>query len=223
MHLLVLLSLLSFTQAFGAYHFWNNNVTSYVTGAITYLTLPEAPDPMMPMLVLWPGLYASPGGILTQTLAMSAANPWAEGAGNACQGSPWCIVCSYYTASTERQTAGRYQAAAAGQTVMIQYQYDAATGNYTQWAVIDGATVSEVSSCAGTAPQWAISVESAANPQKGSSPAHVYRNSTVWFARPEPSTTFGSLGDTTYTKPTTTDGGWTWHIDKISIGSYKFI
>ena len=217
-----LLFLCGHAWATGNWHFWFDDAESHIVSMQTYLTLPAAPAPMMTDLSLWPGVPTA-SEILVQTFAMSAADQRGESAAP-CAGAPWCIAASHYDPHDThwKQTVAAYRPARPGETVMVDYRYDAATGNITQWAVMDGATVSYLSSHSGPGRYFGFSVESTGARQTGTSPAHVWRNTTIRLAQPEPGYNAQSIRGTTYTEPTTPDGGLTWHVEEVSIGPHSF-
>ena len=220
LHIFFVILFAALISADSQMHFWMGNASSYVTHARTTLYLPATPKPLMRHLSLWPGLGTT-DGLLIQTVSMSAANVVKESASPTCV--PWCIGASYYAPSAAGQIFGARVPAKPGAAVTIDYHYDPKSQRYFQDVKMGGKIVSRMSNHGAVGKQWYIGVESHEGGLQGTSPAHVYGQTTIWLAKPEPGLRFSKkLQETSFTPPVTRDGGRSWHIDTIRIGKVNF-
>ncbi|GME23171.1 uncharacterized protein LTHEOB_7524 [Neofusicoccum parvum] len=191
--------------------------TSYIVEAETTLFPGKTPDPQQDRMVLWPGM-GTDNGQLVQSIVSSSTETATQCGGTS---GEWCVFASTYTGET--QISGDAKPLTASQGVKINYKYDAASGNYTQTVSIEGTVVSTLSTSSGKAQGWGTAVE-CQDDCSGIVNAHTYQNTTIVLA--EADTAFKgtlSINEATASELTTSDGGKTWTVDKISIQQSTFI
>ncbi|KAF4301801.1 hypothetical protein GTA08_BOTSDO09902 [Botryosphaeria dothidea] len=187
-----------YSVRFGPYYSLGATI-SYIVEAETTLYPGKTPDPQQDRMVLWPGM-GTDNGQLVQSIVSSSTETATQCGGKS---GEWCVFASTYTGET--QLSGDAKPLTATQGVKINYKYDDASGNYTQTVSINGTVVSTLSTASGKAQGWA------------------YQNTIIKLAEAD-SVFKGTLTTNLATagELTTSDGGKTWTVDKISIQQSSF-
>ncbi|KAF7712532.1 Uncharacterized protein PECH_003071 [Penicillium ucsense] len=118
---------------------------------------------------------------------------------------------------------GKQVPANPGDHLTIHYKYNDRTGNYDQTVAINGVVVSTLSSNDGHAQGWGTAVECQEKACKSNVPAHRYLATTIILNSADPA--FGktlAINEATSSRLTTKDGGKTWTVSTIDIGSHTF-
>ncbi|GAM33316.1 hypothetical protein TCE0_003f00128 [Talaromyces pinophilus] len=185
---------------------------SFIRESTSTLVLPQAPSGSSGDLSLWVGMGTSNGDLI-----QSIADNW--------ESSDWTVFA--YTLletgpNSQMPVEGQSSTAVPSDQVTMHYKYDDTTGNYTQTVLVNGNTVSTLSTSDGHAQGWGSAVE-CAETNCGTVPAHSWINTKIILDVADPDyidtlyKTSGVTGDMT-----TTDGGKTWTVSTINIPQYTF-
>ncbi|KAJ5484704.1 hypothetical protein N7539_004692 [Penicillium diatomitis] len=121
------------------------------------------------------------------------------------------------------QLGGKQVPANPGDHLTMHYKYNDLTGNYDQTVAINGVVVSTLSTNDGHAQGWGTAVECQEKACKSNVPAHRYLATTIILDSADPA--FGktlAINEATSSGLTTKDGGKTWAVSTIDIGSHTF-
>ncbi|KAL4919244.1 hypothetical protein BDW62DRAFT_217093 [Aspergillus aurantiobrunneus] len=185
---------------------------SFIREATSTLTLPKAPSGSSGDASLWVGMGTSNGDLI-----QSIADNW--------QSDDWSIY-AYTLLSTGENSQmplqGESSTAVAGDKVTMHYKFDDSTGNYTQTVLVNGETVSTLSTSDGKAQGWGSSVECAAE-DCGTMPAHTWADTEIILDVADPNyiNTMGK-GEGVTGEMSTSDGGKTWTVTTIEIPEFSF-
>ncbi|EHA22264.1 hypothetical protein AAWM_07445 [Aspergillus awamori] len=188
---------------------------SFIREATSTLVLPNGPSGGSSDAItsLWVGMGTSNGDLI-----QSIADNW--------QQSDWTMYA--YTlketsATSQEPIYGDGQAdGTKGDKVTMHYKFDDSTGNYTQTVLINGKTVSTLSTSDGKAQGWGSAVECAED-NCGTVGAHSWTDTKIILdvADPDYINTLakgsGVTGDMS-----TSDGGKTWTVTTINIPEFSF-
>ncbi|KAE8376151.1 hypothetical protein BDV26DRAFT_305774 [Aspergillus bertholletiae] len=189
---------------------------SFIREATSTLVLPNGPSGGSTdgITSLWVGMGTSNGDLI-----QSIADNW--------QQSDWTMYA--YTLMKTGDTSqmpiyGDGQAnGGKGDKVTMHYKFDDASGNYTQTVLINGKTVSTLSTSDGHAQGWGSAVECAEN-NCGTVGAHSWTDTKIILDVADPNyiNTFGKGEGVTGGDMTTSDGGKTWTISTFGIPEFTF-
>ncbi|BCS19433.1 uncharacterized protein APUU_12261A [Aspergillus puulaauensis] len=185
---------------------------SFIREATSTLTLPKAPSGSSGDASLWVGMGTSNGDLI-----QSIADNW--------QSDDWSIY-AYTLLSTgensQMPVQGESSTAVAGDKVTMHYKFDDSTGNYTQTVLVNGESVSTLSTSDGQAQGWGSSVECAAE-DCGTMPAHTWTDTKIILDVADPNyiNTMGK-GEGVTGEMSTSDGGKTWTVTTIEIPEFSF-
>ncbi|OOF90066.1 hypothetical protein ASPCADRAFT_135468 [Aspergillus carbonarius ITEM 5010] len=188
---------------------------SFIREATSTLVLPNGPSGGSSDAItsLWVGMGTSNGDLI-----QSIADNW--------QQSDWTMYA--YTllstsATTQEPIYGDGQAdGTKGDKVTMHYKFEDSTGNYTQTLLINGKSVSTLSTSDGQAQGWGSAVECAED-NCGTVGAHSWIDTKIILdvADPDYINTLakgnGVTGDMS-----TSDGGKTWTVTTINIPEFSF-
>ncbi|KIM99774.1 hypothetical protein OIDMADRAFT_125454 [Oidiodendron maius Zn] len=185
---------------------------SFIRESTATLVLPNAPSGSSGDLSLWVGMGTSNGDLI-----QSIAENW--------QSADWSVYA--YTLletgpNSQMPVQGQSSTAVPGNQVTMHYKFNDSTGNYTQTVLVNGQTVSTLSTSDGHAQGWGSAVECAAT-NCGTVGAHSWINTEIILDVADPSyintlyKTAGVTGDMT-----TSDGGKTWAVTTINIPQFTF-
>ncbi|KAE8148594.1 hypothetical protein BDV25DRAFT_158005 [Aspergillus avenaceus] len=188
---------------------------SWIREANTTLVLPETPSPQKDRLALWPGMGTS-GGDLIQALAVSFSDPSANCGASSGQ---WCVWASTLQGT---QLGGKQVPASAGDKVVMHYKYNDSTSKYDQTVILNGETVSTLSTSSGQAQGWGTAVEAQDDEINCSVAKHQYLDTTIILDSAD-STFAGTLGLTNAdsTGLESSDSK-TFTVDTININAHTF-
>ncbi|KAH8651928.1 hypothetical protein BGZ60DRAFT_533799 [Tricladium varicosporioides] len=185
---------------------------SFIREAMSTLVLPNAPSGSSGDLSLWIGMGTSNGDLI-----QSIADNW--------KSTSWSLFA--YTllktgANSQMPVQGKSSTATPGTQVTMHYKYDDTTRNYTQTVVVNGKTVSTLSTSDGHAQGFGTAVE-CAETNCGTVGAHSWINTKIIMDVADPNyikTLYKGQGVTG--DMTTSDGGKTWTVSTINIPQFKF-
>ncbi|KAI1505702.1 hypothetical protein F5X99DRAFT_367394 [Biscogniauxia marginata] len=203
------------TIGFGPY-FSLGPTSSWIREANTTLVLPEVPSPQEERLALWPGMGTSAGDLI-QAVAVSFLDPSANCGASKGQ---WCAWASTLQGT---QLGGTQVPASAGDKLTMSYVYNDATGEYDQSLTMNGKVVSTLSTSSGHAEGWGTAVECQEDACSGTVAAHQYTDTTILLNEADSSfSNTLAINEADSSGLTTSDGGKTWTVDKISIKLHTF-
>ncbi|OJJ29943.1 hypothetical protein ASPWEDRAFT_165722 [Aspergillus wentii DTO 134E9] len=185
---------------------------TFIREATSTLHLPKAPSGSSGDASLWVGMGTSNGDLI-----QSIADNW--------QSDDWSIYA--YTllstgANTQMPVEGDSSSASAGDAVTMHYKFDGSTGNYTQTVLVNGKTVSTLSTSDGKAQGWGSSVECAED-NCGTVGAHSWTNTTIILDTADPNyINTMAKGEGVTGDMTTSDNGKTWTVSTIKIPEFSF-
>ncbi|KAL4795756.1 hypothetical protein BDV19DRAFT_388780 [Aspergillus venezuelensis] len=185
---------------------------SFIRESTSTLTLPKAPSGSSGDTSLWVGMGTSNGDLI-----QSIADNWSS--------DDWSIY-AYTLLKTgdysQMPVQGDSSTAVAGNTVTMHYKFDDSTGNYTQTVLVNGQTVSTLSTSDGKAQGWGSSVECAES-NCGTVPAHTWTDTKIILdvADPDYINTLAK-GEGVTGDMSTSDGGKTWTVTTIQIPEFTF-
>ncbi|KAE8353200.1 hypothetical protein BDV28DRAFT_148323 [Aspergillus coremiiformis] len=185
---------------------------SWIREATSTLTLPNPPSGNRGDFSLWVGMGTSKGDLIQSIAENFNQKDWS--------------VYAYTLLSTGANSQTAIQqpstSAKAGDKITMHYKYDDSTGNYTQTVLLNGRSVSTLSTSDGHAQGWGSAVECAAT-DCGSIGAHTWTDTKIILNVADPNYIRtlrkgqGVTGDMT-----TSDGGKTWTVSTIHIPQYSF-
>ncbi|PWY91290.1 hypothetical protein BO94DRAFT_488780 [Aspergillus sclerotioniger CBS 115572] len=188
---------------------------SFIREATSTLVLPNGPSGGSSDAItsLWVGMGTSNGDLI-----QSIADNW--------QQSDWTMYA--YTlkvtgATSQEPIYGDGQAdGTKGDKVTMHYKFEDSTGNYTQTVLINGKTVSTLSTSDAKAEGWGSAVECAED-NCGTIGAHSWIDTKIILdvADPDYINTMAK-GEGVTGDMSTTDGGKTWTVTTIDIPEFSF-
>ncbi|PYH42244.1 uncharacterized protein BP01DRAFT_405213 [Aspergillus saccharolyticus JOP 1030-1] len=188
---------------------------SWIREATSTLVLPNGPSGGATDAItsLWVGMGTSNGDLI-----QSIADNW--------QQKDWTMYA--YTLmktgdSSQMPIYGDGQAdGTQGDQVTMHYKFDDASGNYTQTVLINGQTVSTLSTSDGHAQGWGSAVECAED-NCGTVGAHSWIDTKIILDVADPNyINTMAKGSGVTGEMSTTDGGKTWTVSTISIPEFSF-
>ncbi|RHZ53265.1 uncharacterized protein CDV56_106733 [Aspergillus thermomutatus] len=185
---------------------------SFIREASSTLVLPQTVKGNNGDLSLWVGMGTSNGDLI-----QSIADKY--------QSSDWNVFA--YTLlktgdNSQRPVQGKSAVAKAGDHVTMHYEYNDATRKYTQTVLLNGKTVSTLTTSDGHAQGWGSAVECAAT-DCGTVGAHSWIDTKIILdvADPNYKDTLGK-GQGVTGDMTTADGGKTWTVSTIHVPQFTF-
>ncbi|KAF5878773.1 uncharacterized protein Bfra_000942 [Botrytis fragariae] len=189
--------------------------TSHILHSTTTLVPGTAPSTQNGELFLWPGMSNGTGDLIQTTLESWPSNDWC----GATTGQ-WCVRASLF--GWFGQLDGVGAAVSGTDQVLIDYGYNATSGNWTQ-VVTNGQTGAELSYFSypsGLMTGWGTGTE-CNDDCTGTVAKQQYLNTTITLASADPDfgATLGVSQGTTYTGLTSEQGGLIWKIAEINVPS----
>ncbi|OOQ90334.1 hypothetical protein PEBR_06409 [Penicillium brasilianum] len=185
---------------------------SFIRESTSTLVLPKTPSGSSGDASLWVGMGTSNGDLI-----QSIADNW--------ESTSWSIFA--YTllstsATTQMPVQGDTSTANAGDKVTMHYKFDDSTGNYTQTVLVNGVSVSTLSTSDGKAQGWGSAIECAED-NCGTMPAHTWIDTKIILDTAD-ANYINTLarGDGVTGDLTTSDNGKTWTVSTISIPEFTF-
>ncbi|KAI9650664.1 hypothetical protein NHQ30_000684 [Ciborinia camelliae] len=189
--------------------------TSHILHATTTLIPGTAPSTQAGELFLWPGMSNGTGDLVQTTLESWPSNSWCGAATG-----QWCVRASLFGSFGQKDGPG--SPVSGTDQVLIDYGYDATSGNWTQTVTngLTGAALSYFTYPSGRMTGWGTGTEcdSDCTPTIAK---QQYVNTTITLASAD--TNFGSTVSVsqgaTYTGLTSEQGGLIWKIAEINVPS----
>ncbi|KAA8576353.1 hypothetical protein MFRU_009g02390 [Monilinia fructicola] len=189
--------------------------TSHILHSTTTLIPGPAPPTQAGELFLWPGMSNGTGDLIQTTLESWPSNDWC----GAVTGQ-WCVRASLF--GSFGQLDANYSPVSGTDHVLIDYDFDATSGNWTQTVTnaLTGAALSSFSYPSGRMTGWGTGTEC----DGGCTPTiakQQYINTAITLASADPNfgKTLSVSQGTTYSGLTSEQGGKIWKIAEINIPS----